>query len=478
MIGVVGLSFYKDLSRFSENIAVVDDSGCELSYAQIEEFCKKVSDIVPGRSLAFCYCENQAGSLCSYVSCLYNSIVPFLVADGIDGELNRELLDTYKPAYMFMPKDSKHFVGGYEVVFEEYGYVVVKCAGVEAGYKVTLHEDLALLLTTSGSTGSPKLVKQSYTNIQSNAEAIVEYLKLDSNEHPITTLPMNYTYGLSVINSHMQVGATIYMTGKGIMQREFWQFFKDNEITSIAGVPYNYEMLKKLRFFRMDLPSLKTMTQAGGKLSPELHKEFAEYAKDTGKEFVVMYGQTEATARMAYLPAEKSLDKYGSMGIAIPGGRFELLDENDNVIDVPETVGELVYYGDNVTMGYAETLEDLAVGDERGGKLVTGDMAKRDEDGYYYIVGRKKRFLKIFGNRVNLDECERMLKKEFDNSEMVCAGVDDCLKVYTTDTELEDKAVVSFLSLKTGLHSSAFKVVKIDEIPKNDAGKVLYRELL
>lgn len=468
------MSFYRDLGRFSENIAAVDDGGCQLTYGQIEEFCQTLGKLVPKRSLVFIYCKNQVGSLCSYISCLYNGIVPFLVADGIDDELNCQLVDTYRPMYMFMPKGSKKYPDNGQVMFEGYGYVAVKNAD---GCEAVLHEDLALLLTTSGSTGSPKLVKQSYVNIQSNAEAIAEYLKLDAGERPITTLPMNYTYGLSIINSHMQVGATIYMTNKGIMQREFWQFFKDNAITSIAGVPYNYEMLKKLRFFRMDLPSLKTMTQAGGKLAPELHKEFAEYAVANDKEFIIMYGQTEATARMAYLPADKSLEKYGSMGIAIPGGRFELLDENDDIIQDAEKVGELVYYGDNVTMGYAECLEDLTTGDERGGKLVTGDMAKRDEDGYYYIVGRKKRFLKIFGNRVNLDECERMLKKEFEGSEMVCAGVDDCLKVYITDAAIDGKDIVAFLSSKTGLHSSAFKVINIDEIPKNDSGKVLYRDL-
>ena len=458
------MCFYNDLDKFSENLAIVDDAGHNLTYGQVEEFCVNVGRLVPTRSLVFCYCENQAGSLCSYVSCLYNAVVPFLVSEGIAEELNKTLVDTYKPQYMFMPQNSEKYPEGGKVIFEKYGYFLVECAHNDSEAMTVLHKDLALLLTTSGSTGSPKLVKQTYTNIQSNAEAIAGYLELDCDERPITSLPMNYTYGLSVINSHMQVGATIYMTDKGLMQREFWQFFKEHEITSIAGVPYNYEMLKKLRFFRMDLPSLKTMTQAGGKLSPELHKEFAEYAINSGKKFIVMYGQTEATARMAYLPADKSLEKYGSMGIAIPGGRFELIDENANIIDGAEKVGELIYYGDNVTMGYAQCRQDLAVGDERNGKLITGDMAKRDIDGYYYIVGRKKRFLKIFGNRVNLDECEQILKKEFSDSEMVCAGVDDCLKVYTADMSLEDKSVVTFLSGKTGIHSSAFKVIKMEYI--------------
>jgi acyl-coenzyme A synthetase/AMP-(fatty) acid ligase len=217
------------------------------------------------------------------------------------------------------------------------------------------------------------------------------------------------------------------------------------------------------------------MTQAGGKLSPELHKKFAEYAESTGRRFVVMYGQTEATARMSYLPYEKSLEKCGSMGIVIPGGEFSLIDVNGNTITESENAGELVYKGDNVTLGYAECGADLAKGDERGGVLITGDMAKRDSDGYYYIVGRKKRFLKIFGNRVNLDEAERLIKTAFD-CECACAGADDKMSVYVTDAGIIQD-VRKFISEKTGLHPSAFDVKAIDAIPKNEAGKIRYHAL-
>jgi acyl-coenzyme A synthetase/AMP-(fatty) acid ligase len=218
------------------------------------------------------------------------------------------------------------------------------------------------------------------------------------------------------------------------------------------------------------------MTQAGGKLSPELHREFAEWAQEKGKKFIVMYGQTEATARMGYLPSEMSLEKYGSMGKAIPGGRFILIDANNNIITQPEQVGELVYEGDNVTLGYAECREDLAKGDERGGRLVTGDMAKMDEDGYYYIVGRKKRFLKIFGNRVNLDEIDQLIKRHFEGIDCASTGVDDKMKTFITDEELVVE-VQQYLSDTTHLSQSAFDVVYISEIPKNEAGKTLYKEL-
>jgi acyl-CoA synthetase (AMP-forming)/AMP-acid ligase II len=228
-----------------------------------------------------------------------------------------------------------------------------------------------------------------------------------------------------------------------------------------------------------DLPALKTMTQAGGKLSPELHKEFAQYAINTGKRFFVMYGQTEATARMAYLPSEKSLEKYGSMGVAIPGGRLSLVDEKGREIVAAGEVGELVYYGKNVALGYAESCLDLANGDEWQGRLLTGDMAKRDEDGYYYIVGRKKRFLKIFGNRVNLDEIDIMLKTEFPALDIASGGKDDKMKLYVAGGKGDERIsqLVEFLAIKTGLNRSAFEIVEVLEIPRSESGKPLYSKL-
>ena len=210
---------------------------------------------------------------------------------------------------------------------------------------------LSLIHISSGSTGSPKFVRQSYKNIEVNTRQIAEYLELDQEERAITTLPMNYTYGLSIINSHLLVGAEILLTDKTMMERGFWSFMKEQKATSFGGVPYTYEMLDKLRFFRMDLPDLKTMTQAGGKLIPELHKKFAEYAAEKGKRFIVMYGQCEATARMGYLPADKAVEKCGSMGIAIPGGVFHLIDVNGEAVTEPHVTGELVYEGENVTLG-------------------------------------------------------------------------------------------------------------------------------
>ena len=455
-----------------DSIAAITDAGVTLSYGEMTAFCEEIKALVPKRSLVFCLCQNSIGSMLGYVAFLSSQIVPLLLDEKLDGSLLESLLTIYQPDYLWIPEKRKDNFHG-EMVVKRSDYVLMKR---KEAAPTKLYGELALLLTTSGSTGSPKLVRQSYTNIEENAKSIAKYLELTEDERPITMLPMNYTYGLSIINSHLLVGATILLTDVSYAQRGFWDFFRREQATSIAGVPYTYEILKKLRFLQMDLPSLRTMTQAGGKLLPELHKEFATYAKEKQKRFFVMYGQTEATARMSYLPHEKSLEKYGSMGIAIPGGKFRLIDTDGKEIDTSDTVGELVYEGPNVTLGYAQCRDDLKKGDERKGVLVTGDMAKRDKDGYYFIVGRKKRFLKIFGNRVNLDEIEGLLKSHFEDFSCACCGKDDLLIVFYTGKGKENE-IIGFLSELTGLNRKGFSVKEIEEIPVNTSGKTNYHEL-
>lgn len=445
-----------------DGLAAIADNGKVVSYAELKQLSDEWAAKIPSRSLVFLLVSNNLDSLVAYAACLNHGIVPLMLDAKIDGQLLQRFKDIYRPDFIWRPGKG--------------GYVLEEGQRTEDKGQRGLYDELALLLTTSGSTGSPKLVRQSYENIRANTQSIVEYLKLDSSERPITTLPMNYTYGLSIINSHLAVGATLLLTEKSIMQREFWNFFTEQGATSFGGVPYTYEMLDKLMFFRRKLPSLRTMTQAGGKILPALHQKFAEYARREGKNFVVMYGQCEATARMSYLPPERALDKVGSMGVAIPGGRFSLIDVDGREITEPDVTGELVYDGANVTLGYAECADDLSKGDERHGRLVTGDMAKCDTDGFYYVVGRKKRFLKIFGNRVNLDETERLVKGAFPDLDCACGGVDDKMKIFITD-ETRMQAVRDFVAEKTHLNFTAFDVRPIVSIPKNESGKTLYSEL-
>ena len=465
------MNFYNDIDVFGSSTAIISENSEHFTYAELLAAADVLKDHVPKRCLVFHVCENSLESLAGYIGFLRGHIVPVLLHDSINRELFDNLLLTYKPEYIWLPcEKAKSANWGREVY--HYGNYVFLRTDYFIDYEI--HEDLALLLSTSGSTGSPMLVRQSYKNINNNADAIAQYLGITKTDRPITTLPMGYTYGLSIINSHLLMGCTIILNRKTFMEKSFWGLLKTEEATTFGGVPYIYEMLKKLRFSRMELPSLKILTQAGGKMNPDLAREFATICEQKGIRFFVMYGQTEATARMSYLPSEYAISKAGSMGIAIPGGEFWLEDNSGSVIAESDTVGELVYKGDNVTMGYAASCRDLCKGDENGGVLKTGDFAKRDEDGFYYIVGRKKRFLKLFGNRVNLDEVEQLFKGS--GFSCVCAGEDDHLRIYTNDKG-NHAAIKIFVAERTGIHPSAFDVIYMESIPRNEAGKILYSAL-
>lgn len=463
------------LDDYSGNTAIITEAGDCISYGTLKRDAEQVYEAIGRRCLVFSLCKLEYESVMGYVSFLGHGIVPVLLDARMDRELLWNLVHLYQPDYLWIPQDCQ------EEFCQEPGYGYVIGIGsfclVHTPFlnEYPMHEELALLLTTSGSTGSPKFVRQSYENLISNTESIVEYLGIDDCERAITTLPMSYTYGLSIINTHLYTGASIVLTEKNVMQGEFWEQLKSHRATSFAGVPYTYEMLEKIRFFQMDLPYLKTMTQAGGKLAPELHKKFAEYAVKHQKRFVVMYGATEATARMGYLPPGQSLDKYGSIGIAIPGGAFHLIGDHEETIDEPGKTGELVYQGANVTLGYAECGADLIKGDERRGVYKTGDMAKRDEDGYYYITGRKKRFLKMFGSRVSLDECERMIQKQYP-VECACTGADNQMMIHVAG-QADPQEIVQFLSEKTQIYQKAFRILRIESLPRNESGKILYSKL-
>lgn len=329
-----------------------------------------------------------------------------------------------------------------------------------------LNESLAVLLSTSGSSGDPKLVMLSKENIISNARSISTYLNLTSKEKAMTSLPFHYSYGLSVLNSHLFSGASIVLNESSVIEEGFWVSFRKHSCTSFAGVPYTYELLKKNGFLKESFPSLRYFTQAGGKLPLDLASEFCSYAKENSKKFYIMYGQTEATARMAYLPLDK-LEKHADcIGIAIPDGKLKIIAEGEEVS--VNQVGELVYTGPNVMMGYASGVDDLAK-DEKIEELYTGDLAVKTDNGLFKVVGRKKRFIKLFGLRISLDEVDSILSEKKLVAYVV--GSDDYLACFTTRHEDESK-IKKVIIEKLKLPEHSLVVSHLAKVPLLSSGKV------
>jgi acyl-CoA synthetase (AMP-forming)/AMP-acid ligase II len=337
------------------------------------------------------------------------------------------------------------------------------------------HPDLGILLATSGSTGNPKLVRLSRAAVLANTASIVEALGIDDAEVAVSSLPFFYSFGMSVLNTHLASGATVLLEAGGLVHRPFWNAVNEYGVTSLACVPYQYEMLRRLRFDPARYPTLRTLTQAGGRLRPEVIADFHQRMAAVGGRMYVMYGQTEAAPRLTTLPAERLAEKIGSVGPAVPGGTLSVRLEDGTETTRPGVSGEILYRGTNVMMGYAETATDLARGDEQGGLLETGDLGYLDEDGYLFISGRLRRFGKVFGVRLNLDDIEAMLHDR--GPAAVVNGEDRIVVWLEAADEAALSACASDLAERLNLHWSGFDVRSIEALPLLGNGKVDYRAL-
>lgn len=452
------------------SVALIDNESHEITYGELAERMKEAGSKVESRSIIFNLCKNTVGAMVGYLGFIENGAVPLNLSDKIDKELLKTLIATYTPAYLWVPEEETDAYG-YEAVYNTYGYTLLR-----TGNKIyPIHDDLQFLMTTSGSTGSPKLVRYKKGNLEANAKNVAIAFGWTERERPLCDLGMQYTMGLNVINTHLYVGATVLLTTYNIMSGEFWDYIREKKATNFTGVPFSYDLFFRLHFERMDLPYLTTFSEGGGKLTDARFVQMAEYANRTGKRFIASFGTTETSARMACLPAELALTKTGSIGRAIPEGELFLIDENGKIQTEAVAEGEMCYRGPNVTMGYAVCKEDLQKGDEFKGEYHTGDLARRDEDGCYFVTGRMSRFLKLLSYRVSLDQSERLIQQEF-NIECACSGTDQRMNVYITDAERKSD-VLDFIAAKTNLYKTLFKVFVVDKIIRNDSGKVRYKEM-
>jgi long-chain acyl-CoA synthetase len=457
-----------------ESTALFTDFGEVVTYGQLNKQVLLDSKMFNKKDLLFIIGRNDLLTLRIYLAAFEAGAVPLLLGANLSETSLVSLIEAYSPSKLFLPQEKYSSFRSLKKENEFDGYFI---CSTEISSSPNLNTNLAFLLATSGSTGSPKLVRFTAENIISNADSIISYLSIDSNECAVTTLPFNYSYGMSVVNSHLRAGASLLLTDRSFFDAEFWRLMKSCGVTSLAGVPYSYEMLMKLRFERMDLPKLKTLTQAGGKMAPSLTKRVKELCDVKGMRFFTMYGQTEASPRMAFLSPEFLELKFGSIGKSISGGQFWLEDEQGEKISEVDQIGELIYSGPNVAQGYAERKEDLSRADDWNSVLRTGDLARQDSEGFIFIEGRKSRFLKIFGVRVSLDSVEVWFQhKAFS---VAAYGKDDLLMVTIEAVEeIQTAGLIKELSEAIQVHSSAIRITVLPNLPRLNSGKVDYQCLI
>lgn len=340
---------------------------------------------------------------------------------------------------------------------------------VDAGHQP--HRDLAVLLATSGSTGDPKLVRLSRAGILSNASAIAEALDINGHDIAPTNLPLFYSYGMSVVNSHLAAGATVVVADGGVVSRSFWNACSRHGATSLAGVPYHFQMLQRIRWEAAKQPTLRKLTVAGG----QMHRDLLTTLSRQLPTFV-MYGQTEAGPRMTTLPPTWLPAKLGSVGPALRGGVLSVLTPDGDETTAADAEGEIVFRGPNVMMGYARRAADLARGDDLGGRLSTGDLGRLDADRCLWLTGRIRRFAKVFGIRLNLDDIEGMLVQV--GTPVAAVSGNDKIILYCEGLQVTAfRPVLDWLAARLHLHTSGFEIRSIERLPLLSSGKIDYRAL-
>ena len=451
----------------SSSIAIYQDDLC-ISYKELNNKVNNFFVNLQTSTICLIIGSNTINTIAFYIACLRRECIPLLLSPSMSKYYLDIYIKNYKPTYIFSEPELINGATGKE------DYTITELV------KTKLKSRLipSLLLTTSGSTGNPKVVKITKKNLVSNTKDIINYLKINNNSRHITTLPINYTYGLSCINTHLFSGGSIILNNYSIIQKDFWDLVNRYNPSSISGVPYTYELLYRLGLSKLNLESIKIFTQAGGKLSPEILKHFFDYCNKHGKEFIVMYGQTEATARMSYLPYKNLKAKLGSIGLPVPSGSFTLVDTSKYDSISNNKVGELVYKGPNVSAGYAENFLDLEISGEEKQILYTGDLAYIDKEGFTYLCGRKKRFAKLNGIRVSLDDVESCINVHIKS---IAISDDKFIHIFIERNDEIDDTLMSKLkeSLKNfNIPIIVYKFKIIDSFPRSQSGKIKYSEML
>ena len=465
------MSLFNKLDKFGKKKAIVSNNK-EISYFELENFFKK-NNIFNKNSLVLLLNDNSIESVMLYVLLMKSKNVCLMLIENSTYEKSiSEIHKNYQHDYIILPKEKfKFFNNGFNALTEIGHFIVLK----NKKNKIkNINKHHKLLLTTSGSLGTSKFVSLSIKNLKFNSIQIVDYLNIKNNDNVVTTMPMSYSYMLSIINTHLETGATIFINQNSIFQREFWDYFKEKKINSFSGVPYHFQILEKNNFKFLETNYLKYITCAGGSLDQKIIKKIHNFCIKEKVQFYSMYGQTEASPRISYLPYNNLKEKPLSIGRGLKGTKIWLEDENGKKIKTANKIGELVCAGKNVSNGYCNSRKDLTKIIKKNKFLKTGDLAYYDEDKFFFICGRKSRIAKIFGIRINLDELEKKMYNEY--KRVICKSEGNKIYFFVKN-KINKKKLMEVAEKITMQNRSAFEIIILNKFPTTNSGKIKYSSL-
>ena len=460
---------FHGIEKNKKNIAIYLNKNNSILYQDIikksDEFLKNIKE----RSLIILIGENNVETFLAYISLMRSSNLLMILDPNTKIEDINLIIKKYLPTYIYCSKKKGKLIlkNNFNVIYSHQTFDLLEAKTTQ---KYEIYDDLKILLSTSGSLGEPRFVKLSNENLKSNTESIISYLKLNASDRTITTMPMSYSYGLSVINTHLFCGASIVLNDSSIVDKKFWELYSDSLPSNINGVPFFYDLLIRIGFNRVLNPNLKFITQAGGKLRQKSFKKISEESIKNNFNFFLMYGQTEASPRISFHKvANKDLELDNPpIGKAIPGGEIFLKDEKNIVINEKNKDGEIYFTGKNIFGGYSSSYQDLKDFNFLK-ELKTGDIGYKDSNNNFFISGRKGRFVKVYGYRLNLD----FIQEKFNNKgySVACLGLKDILYIFSLKKISEIEKIID-------LPKDSFKIIILKKFPLNSNGKISYTELI
>lgn len=441
---------------------ILDEQNQNYSKRQLIKLSQDIANIIKDKNLVLFCCENTSENLAYYYAFIKNKQALILCENN--NEIDH-LIKKFNPEFIFLRKEKEN-VNNYYMIKEGINFKILKN---KKKIKKKIHKDLAILITTSGSLKESKYVKLSYENIFENAISISKYLKIKINDISITTLPLSYSYGMSVCNSHLFFDKTIVCSKESFIERNFWEKVKKYCITNISFVPFNLETLNKLGLHKFDFSKVRFITLAGGKLNSSIVVNICNFFKSKKINFYSMYGQTEASPRISFIELKTLLKKPLSCGKAIPGGTITIENKNKK-----KNYGEIVYKGKNIFKGYAQNRKDC-YSLKNYYKLYTGDLGYKDINGDLFIIGRKKREIKAYGVRINLDILENEINKK--SSSFICTNSENNLKIFYSKKNLNINKTSQTIRTLTNLRNNDIQFIYIKKFPRLKNNKINYKML-